>query len=414
MMLWRSVGRRAWIAVVAGLAAAFAAGCMEQKWECRGAQDCPDGWWCIGALSSDRRWIQGGFCVRKGVEQQQDSLDPSDDPGRDTWEGPDSAMSDPGAPDPGAPDPGVGDLFEAHDVANDVGRDPGVDPGVWECPQDMDCTGRVCGLDPKCGESCGQCIKWADCDSDGRCIDRGGCGARCDEMVPIPGGDFWQGCFAAIDVNCSDAERNYHMVTVPSYRIDRFEATVGLYAACHQSGSCEEPKGTSSYCNWGRSDRTDHPVNCITWDQARQFCTWAGKRLCTESEWERAARGTDGRIYPWGNETPTCKRTVKRENGYGCGTGSTWPVGSILAGASPDGVMDMAGNVWEWVDDDWHDAYDGAPDDGSAWVSEPRGEDRVGRGGSFDYGEADSLRTSARIKRTAGAGEYDAGVRCCK
>lgn len=411
MMLWWLVGRRARIAILAGLAGGLAAGCMEEKWECRGAKDCPQGWWCIGALSPDGRRIQGGYCVRQGAVQERDSLESFDDSGRDTVQEPDLVVSD-----PGVPDPGWIDVLDAQDAASDVGRDPGVDPGIWECPLDKDCTGRVCGPDPKCQESCGQCIKWADCNSDGRCIDRGGCGERCDEMVPIPAGDFWQGCYAAIDVNCSANEWNYHLVTTPPYRIDRFEATVGMYAACYSAGSCEEPKGTSSYCNWGRLDRTDHPVNCITWDQARRFCAWAGKRLCSESEWEKAARGTkDGRLYPWGNEDPTCKRTVKRENGYGCGTDSTWPVGSIPDGRSPFDVMDMAGNVLEWVADVWHDSYDGAePNDGSPWGGESVvAEFRVGRGGSFDYGELRDLRTSARIKRAAGDGEYDAGVRCC-
>lgn len=154
-------------------------------------------------------------------------------------------------------------------------------------------------------------------------------------------------------------------------------------------------------------------MNCITWHQAREYCDWVGKRLCSESEWEMASRGTDGRIYPWGNETETCHYAVMYEGGYGCGTGSSWPVGSKPAGASPYGALDMSGNVWEWVEDDWHPNYTEAPTNGSAWVDVPRASYRVERGGSY-YVFSGGLRASRRTAYDPAGYQDGLGVRCCR
>lgn len=205
-------------------------------------------------------------------------------------------------------------------------------------------------------------------------------------------------------------ERPSHRVTVPTFRIDRFEVTVAQYRACVDAGACFAPVGAGDGCNWGVVGRERHPVNCASWDQARAYCRWAGKRLCSESEWEKAARGTDGRLYPWGDERPTCKYAVMAEKDDGCGTHSTMAVGAKPAGASPYGVMDLAGNVAEWVEDGYHGDYEGAPADGSTW-----GGDivwRVVRGGNFT-----SIGPGVRASKR-GAGPHDmggplAGIRCC-
>ena len=101
----------------------------------------------------------------------------------------------------------------------------------------------------------------------------------------------------------------------------------------------------------------DYPVVNVTNDMARTYCSWTGKRLCTEAAWEKAARGTEGRRYPWGNEPASCDRAVMHDGGDGCGTGTSYPVGSKPLGASPYGALDMAGNVSEWVKDFYSPSY---------------------------------------------------------
>ena len=133
--------------------------------------------------------------------------------------------------------------------------------------------------------------------------------------------------------------------------------------------------------------------------------------MCSESEWEKAARGTDGRIYPWGNEEVTCDRAVMDEelDNDGCGEGSTWPVASKSAGIY--GLYDIIGNVEEWVEDDKHDNYIGAPMDGSAWLDHPRHSSRILRGGHWARFSSIPLRSSYRDDR--GGSDSYSGIRCC-
>ena len=116
-------------------------------------------------------------------------------------------------------------------------------------------------------------------------------------------------------------------------------------------------------------------MNCLDWQQAVDFCAWAGGRLPSEAEWEYAARSggpSSSYKYPWGNDAATCTYAVMDDGGYGCGTGRTWSVCSKPAGNTSQGLCDMSGNVWEWVEDWYHGDYTGAPTDGSAWVSPTR------------------------------------------
>ncbi|MCX5867593.1 MAG: formylglycine-generating enzyme family protein [Proteobacteria bacterium] len=230
------------------------------------------------------------------------------------------------------------------------------------------------------------------------------------DMILIPAGEFMMGCNSAVDNQCGNNEKPYHRISLDSYYIDKYELTVDQYAQCVQAGKCSNP-GTGQYCNWGNSGRGNHPVNCVDWDQADSYCGWAGKRLPTEAEWEKAARGTDGRKYPWGNQTATCDYAVMSQGGNGCGCDSTWSVGSKTAGASLYGVMDMAGNVWEWVQD-WYEGgyYKNSPAQNPQGPSS--GRYRVLRGGSWDF--TNYLRVANRSHNLPSLRLNGYGFRCVR
>jgi formylglycine-generating enzyme required for sulfatase activity len=195
-------------------------------------------------------------------------------------------------------------------------------------------------------------------------------------MASIATTTFDVGC-SVRDLSCAPTEKPRHSITVQSFQIDRTEVTQSAYVACVAAGSCQKTLG-----RFDPEDRPRRPVTGVTWDQARNFCRWIGKRLPTEAEWELAARGTDDRVYPWGDERPSCDKAHTHE----CGDGPA-DVDERPAGASPFGVMDMAGNVDEWVED----AY--VPY-GSAAATQPSGE-RVARGGAYDAWHSRSTARSA-------------------
>lgn len=182
------------------------------------------------------------------------------------------------------------------------------------------------------------------------------------EMVFVPAGEFWMGCEDKSD--CYGLYIPYQKVYLDAFYIDKYEVTVKQYRECFLEGYCgyisEEEKKLFSHsetrhlCNWEHPERENHPMNCVTWPEAMRYCrSWAGKNLPTETQWEKAARGTNGRKNPWGNEEATCKFAVMNEpeihKQKGCDKGITWPVGSKPLGVSPYGTMDMAGNVDEWA-----------------------------------------------------------------
>ncbi|BDD12560.1 hypothetical protein FUAX_49920 (plasmid) [Fulvitalea axinellae] len=186
-----------------------------------------------------------------------------------------------------------------------------------------------------------------------------------EEMVIVPAGEFIMGCdYEGNEQNCLEEASPAHKVYVDGFRIDKYMVTYRRYNKCVAEGVCT-PLFEGAACNAGMPWNSNHPVNCVDYAQAAAFCEWdGGKRLPTEAEWEKAARGTDGRKFPWGNQSPNCDLAVMNRKkkgdkgmGPGCGAGTTQPVGSRPKGASPYGAMDMAGNLFEWTADWFDPAY---------------------------------------------------------
>jgi formylglycine-generating enzyme required for sulfatase activity len=174
-------------------------------------------------------------------------------------------------------------------------------------------------------------------------------------QVYVPAGEFLMGSDKTKDSQAIDNELPQHTVYLNAFWIDQTEVTNAQYARCVASGQCTLPHSTSSYTHssyYGDGQYADYPVVNVDWNQTQAYCTWAGRGLPSEAEWEKAARGTDGRIYPWGNQSPDSSLA----NYYGT-IGDTTAVGSYPSGASPYGALDMAGNVQEWVSDWYNDTY---------------------------------------------------------
>lgn len=231
-------------------------------------------------------------------------------------------------------------------------------------------------------------------------------------MVFVPAGDFLMGSSEA-DPNADEDEKPRHLVYLCSYWIDRTEVTTAEYRRCVEAGRCS-PGGLVS----ATFIADDLPVVGVNWQQASSYCTWVGARLPTEAEWEKAARGIDGRIYPWGGDFDGSRlnycdancvadwRDFDGDDGYRY----TAPVGSFPTGVSPFGALDMSGNVWEWTAD-WYEAdwYHRSPYKNP--TGPQSGVQRVIRGGSWLY-PAESVRV-ARRHRDVPTSRYDnIGFRC--
>ena len=266
-------------------------------------------------------------------------------------------------------------------------------------------------------------------------------------MIMIPGGEFFMG---SEEKDALDTEKPPHRVRLMPYCIDELEMTVAQYKECSDRGGCRragkenvwsgisdvQRKIYDPLCNIADPVvKAKHPINCIDWDQAREACEGRGGRLPTEAEWEFAARGPDGRVYPWGDEAPNalllnacgkeCVAWQKKHRDPDNTTAlmydeddgfpNTAPVGSFPKGKSRYGLQDVVGNVWEWVADFYAD-YDKAT--ATSTVTDPKGPatgtDRVIRGGAWNGAQPSWVRPSFRFHVAPGARSYGFGFRCAK
>jgi len=231
-------------------------------------------------------------------------------------------------------------------------------------------------------------------------------------MVYVPAGEFLMGSSDA-DGEAGAHEKPQHTVYLDAYWIDRTEVTNAQYRKCVEAGACQQPG-----CWDDENDSApDRPVVCVTWYDAQAYTAWAGGRLPTEAEWEKAARGTDGRIYPWGDEFDGSRLNYCDRNcGYDWkdtsaddGYAVTAPVGRYPSGASPYGALDMAGNVWEWVADRYEEGYY-ARSPARNPQGPASGDSRVLRGGAFGN-EVWLVRCAYRVRRDPGDRLWGGGFR---
>jgi formylglycine-generating enzyme required for sulfatase activity len=226
-------------------------------------------------------------------------------------------------------------------------------------------------------------------------------------MVFVPAGEFIMGS------ESYDDEKPIHKVTLDAYWIDQTEVTNAMYSICVSKGKCTLPKNNYFGLNkiyYGNGEYDNFPVVNVDWKQAKAYCKWAGGDLPTEAQWEKAARGEDGRLYPWGDTSPTCKLLNFDGVNIGSCKGYTTAVKSYESDRSIYGVYDMAGNVLEWVNDWYENSYYSASPTSNP-TGPSSGDGRVLRGGSW-ADTAASARIASRIRNAPGIFNTAYGFRC--
>jgi formylglycine-generating enzyme required for sulfatase activity len=231
------------------------------------------------------------------------------------------------------------------------------------------------------------------------------------QMVLVPAGEFTMGSAVG-----AAHEQPEHKVFLDAYYMDMYEVTVGQYAKFLKATGMNPPP------MWTTMDQPHHqsrPVVNVDWTDANKYCEWAGKRLPSEAEWEKAARGTDGRIYPWGNDPPDSRKANYGKDKWN-NHAALLPVGQLKDGKSPYGIHDLAGNVWEWVND-WYDPDYYATSPSSNPKGPEGGKYKVLRGGSWDFAP-ENLQSARRDLNVPSSTDYDSpayrnfnsGFRCAK
>jgi formylglycine-generating enzyme required for sulfatase activity/predicted Ser/Thr protein kinase len=227
-------------------------------------------------------------------------------------------------------------------------------------------------------------------------------------LVHVPAGNFYMGSRDSDDANADGDEKPMHPVYLDEFWIDQYEVTNADFAQfVEATGYQTDAEKEEHSKNWrdAAEGKDNHPVVYVSWNDAVAYCEWLGKRLPTEAEWEKAARGTDGRIWPWGNDWDEDK-----VNSKDAGPGRTKAVGSYPDGASPYGCMDMAGNAWEWAADRYQgDYYQAAP--GNNPQGPDQGVSRVVRGGSWALPQG-LTRCTGRFEFIPWVRRDDLGFRC--
>jgi hypothetical protein len=261
--------------------------------------------------------------------------------------------------------------------------------------------GNEAGAAGSGGNEAGAAGQGGDSDNEAGAAGSGGMANACEGQA--------DGCpdldFAPIEGDVFQMDSN-HQVTIPSFEMMRTEVTVAQYRVCVDAGVCTVPGGDYDA---SPGNRENQPVRYVTWFQAKIFAEFVDARLPSEAEWEYAARsGGQDITYPWGNDAPDCSRL----NFDNC-VGTTTPVCTYPTGNTTQGLCDMAGNVFEWTEDDWHSNYTGAPADGSPWIDDPRGQLRVFRGGSY-FNYAVGVRAANRVSNVPSFVLDDLGFRLAR
>lgn len=280
-----------------------------------------------------------------------------------------------------------------------------------ECGNDLPEAGEACDGAELQGASCGELgfLSGALACNDQCEFDISSCTPPPDDMFFVASGTFEMG------TTDYPEESPVRDVELGPYFIDDTEVTTEDFIACVDATGCDVPIPSEGaffieQCNYDNKDRLQHPINCVTWELANQYCAWAGKRLPTEAEWEKAAHGVAVTTYPWGDApAPDCTNTIMNDGGPGCMDTSTWEVGSRPEWESPYGPVDMAGNVWEWVSD-WYGAYDGMD------LENPTGPligtERVLRGGGWFHSASSDFTTTHRHEIESDIADPFIGFRC--
>ena len=237
-----------------------------------------------------------------------------------------------------------------------------------------------------------------------------------DGMVIIPATEYMMGCDPEHNngYGCPSDELPQHMVSLSAFAIDVYEVTNAQYAECVAAGACAAPIATASQARvdyYQNPEYANFPMINVKWEQAQAYCTWAGKRLPTEAEWELAARGATPKAYAWGDDDPDCSQAnIYHDLSMSACVGDTVAVGSYPAGASEFGVMDMTGNVWEWVADSYiEDFYSVSPTENP--LAEEANQLRTVRGGGWASNWL-AARVTSRAYDLSFYSGLDLGFRC--